>query len=245
MPKRSPKKRSVLRSLLHFDRKIKDSHAELMIIGVDEVGRGCLAGPVVAAAASLPPIEPNSKLYSHLTKLNDSKKLQPEDRLELSKILHQHALFAVASASVQEIDQLNILQAGFLAMKRAINTVLATAQTQTKQMIVLVDGNKEIPQLDHRQMTIIQGDGLSASIAAASVIAKVCRDQLMSELSVTHPHYHWQKNKGYGSAVHRQAILKHGPCVWHRQKFIENLLSFDIDDQLEISTNDDESQSYI
>ncbi len=225
MPNSPRKARSILKKLLRFDKTIQDSHSEHIIVGVDEVGRGCLAGPVVAAAAYLPDIAPKTKLYSRLSQLNDSKKLLPEERLELSKILHKHALVAIGSASVEEIDQFNILQAGFLAMKRAINTILETASTEAKQTIILVDGNKKIPLLDHHQISIIQGDGLSASIAAASVVAKVFRDQLMSELSSTHPHYHWQRNKGYGSAVHRQAILQHGPCIWHRRKFIENLIS--------------------
>lgn len=115
------------------------------------------------------------------------------------------------------------MQASLLAKKRAVLDLLSKLSSIIEQTIVLVDGNKKIPELNYPQMAVIQGDGLSASIAAASVIAKVFRDQLMTELSQAHPQYHWHKNKGYGSVTHRQAIVEHGLCDWHRKAFVRNL----------------------
>jgi len=218
---------SVLNKLLSFDQSIKDDYenigGQLNIVGVDEVGIGCLAGPVVAAATILPVIIPKSKLAKELSKLNDSKKVNPEIRKELGYFIREHAHFAIASASVEEIDELNILQAGLLAMKRAVADLI-TKLTEAENIIVLVDGNKKIPQMSYKQMCLIQGDSRSASIAAASVIAKVFRDQVMEELSLSHPHYLWHRNKGYGSSRHRQAILAHGLSVHHRRSFTGNLV---------------------
>jgi ribonuclease HII len=220
---KSAKGRPILGRLLRFDQDIRDTHGRLIVIGADEVGRGCLAGPVVAAAAVLPDIKSRTKLAGRLAELNDSKKLSPEQRDKLSLVIRQHAHFAIASASVEEIDQLNILQASLLAKKRAVLDLLSKISSTAERTIILVDGNKKIPELNYHQVTVIQGDGLSASIAAASVIAKVFRDQWMNELAQAHPQYHWHKNKGYGSATHRRAIVEQGLSVWHRQAFIRNI----------------------
>lgn len=221
---KSGKRKSILGKLLRFDQSIRDAHGRLIIVGSDEVGSGCLAGPVVAAAAVLPQIKLRSKLALLLAELNDSKKLNPEQRFTLSNPLREYCQFAVALASVEEINTINILQAALLAKKRAVLDLLAKISSTVEDTIVLVDGNKEIPELKHYQLTVIQGDGLSASIAAASVIAKVFRDQFMDELSQLHPHYHWHKNKGYGSASHRRAIIEHGLSPWHRHAFIRSLV---------------------
>ena len=223
--------KSVLNSLLSFDKSIKKSYNDstqyFSLVGVDEVGIGCFAGPVVAAAAILPVVKPKSQLALDLAYLNDSKKLNHKQRKELSYVIKEHAHFAIGQATVEEIDQLNILQAGFLAMKRAIADLKSKLLNDTVSIVVLVDGNKKIPAFDHEQMCIIKGDSQSASIAAASVIAKVFRDELMEELALLHPHYLWHSNKGYGSSAHREAIAKHGLSIWHRRSFNIGLLELD------------------
>jgi ribonuclease HII len=220
---KSLKGKSILGRLLRFDQNVRQTHGRIIVIGVDEVGLGCLAGPLIAAAAILPEIKPRSKLVTHLRELDDSKKLTIEQREKLSPIIREHAHFSIASASVEEIDHLNILQASLLAKKRAVIDLLSKLSFTLKETIVLVDGNKKIPEFDYEQIAVIQGDGLSASIAAASVVAKVHRDQLMKELAEIHPQYNWHKNKGYGSATHRKAIVEQGATIWHRRLFIRNL----------------------
>jgi ribonuclease HII len=219
--------RSILGRLLRFDQNIRDTHSRFVVIGSDEVGSGCLAGPVVAAAVVLPEIKPRTKLANKYTELNDSKKLSAEQRDKLAQIIKEHTQCSIASASVAEIDQLNILQASLLAKKRAILDLFSKLSSTIEETIILVDGNKTIPELNYYQMAVIQGDGLSASIAAASVIAKVHRDGLMKELSQMHPQYHWHLNKGYGSATHRRAIVEHGLCSLHRRTFVRNLIPKD------------------
>lgn len=225
MPVASKKRtRSILGRLLRFDQNIRQSHACELIIGVDEVGLGCLAGPVIAAAAVLPVLKQRSKQTMQWTELNDSKKLDSEQRNVLSKVISAHAQVSIASASVEEINEINILQASLLAKKRAVLDLLAKCSLPSEVTMILVDGNKKLPALEFKQIAVIQGDGLSASIAAASVIAKVFRDQFMQELSAKHPHYNWHQNKGYGSVTHRRAIVEHGLCDWHRKDFVKNLL---------------------
>jgi ribonuclease HII len=216
--------RSILGRLLRFDQHVKDTHGSFIIVGVDEVGLGCLAGPLVAAAAVLPLIKPRTKLASQFTELDDSKKLTAEQREALSRTIREHAQFAIASASVEEIDTLNILQASLLAKKRAVNELLAKLSSTVEETIVLVDGNKKIPELTYNQLAVIQGDGLSASIAAASVVAKVHRDQWMAELAQAHPDYDWHSNKGYGSIRHRRAIVEKGLSPLHRRTFIKKIV---------------------
>jgi ribonuclease HII len=221
------KKKSVLNGLLSYDQSVIASYKhfdQVSIVGVDEVGIGCLAGPVVAAATILPTVPARSKLAKSLAKLNDSKKLNHETRKELSLLLHDHAYYSIASASVEEIDEINILQAGLLAMKRAVSDLMAKVFHISPNIIVLVDGNKKIPHHEIEQICIIQGDAQSASIAAASVIAKVFRDEWMQNLALEHPHYLWHSNKGYGSSAHRQAIAEHGLSIWHRRSFTKDLI---------------------
>lgn len=181
-----------------------------IICGVDEVGRGPLAGPVVAAAVVLPenglPAEVESKI-------RDSKKLSEKQREALYPALTQHCRYAVAQGSVEEIDSLNILQASLLAMKRAVDG-LGLAPDHA-----LIDGNKIPAGLPCQATTIVGGDDKSLSIAAASIIAKVTRDRLMKQLAAQHPAYGWEKNAGYGTAAHMKALQTHGVTVWHRQSF--------------------------
>lgn len=179
-----------------------------LVAGVDEAGRGPLAGNVVAAAVIFPkplPIEQTQRI-------TDSKKLSAKQRLALEEFIKEHALWAIGEASVAEIDQFNIFHATFLAMQRAINGL------QHSPAHVLIDG-KFIPALEYPATAVIKGDSKSISIAAASILAKVHRDALMTTLHQTYPHYHWQKNAGYGTAGHLAALKKHGITPHHRRSF--------------------------
>ena len=175
--------------------------------GCDEAGRGCLAGPVVAAAVILPP-------RWHHPLLNDSKQLSERDRNILRPIIERKAIaWAVALCSVEEIDQINILQASILAMHRAV------AQLDHHPEHLLIDGNRFKPYLGIPHTCIIGGDGLYRSIAAASVLAKTWRDDWMNQRHEAYPHYGWQDNKGYPTDFHRSALYKHGPSPHHRITF--------------------------
>lgn len=181
------------------------------LAGVDEVGRGCLFGPVVAAAAILPP-EAATQLLSAGVK--DSKKLTERDRSRLAELILAVAVDCkVGIASVREIDRLNILQASLLAMKRAI------LKLKVQPDLCLIDGNKRIPNLSLPQKTIVKGDNLSLTIASASIVAKVWRDELIVRLAAKYPHYDLANNKGYGTAKHREALKRYGPSPQHRRSF--------------------------
>ena len=175
--------------------------------GCDEAGRGCLAGPVFAAAVILPPG------FQHPL-LNDSKQLTEAKRLELRTLIEAEALaWAVASADVTEIDQWNILRCSFLAMHRAID------QLQERPDRLLIDGNRFVPYQFVPHVCIVKGDAKFASIAAASILAKTYRDDYMLALDREFPQYRWQENKGYPTAAHREAIRQYGPTVHHRLTF--------------------------
>ncbi|MBS1937859.1 MAG: ribonuclease HII [Bacteroidetes bacterium] len=175
--------------------------------GCDEAGRGCLAGPVVAAAVMLPP-------RIHLPGLDDSKKLTHAGRERLRPLIEQGALaWGIGVATVEEIDRINILQASFLAMHRAI------ANLRLRPQALLVDGNRFSAYEGIPHHCIIKGDGKFRSIAAASVLAKTHRDELMTALHHAHPAYGWAVNKGYPTADHRAAIALHGPSPHHRTSF--------------------------
>jgi ribonuclease HII len=193
------------------------------LIGVDEVGRGCLSGPVVACAVLLPQIEKSSALYEQIFDLDDSKLLNVAQRERIATALKSACYFSLGEASPAEIDEINILQASLLAMKRALDSLMEQVREQLplsdEQLLLLVDGNQKVKNITMQQLTVIQGDSHSASIAAASVIAKVHRDALMADLSLSFPHYGWHTNKGYGSKVHRTAIVEHGVTEWHRKSF--------------------------
>ncbi|NEQ95422.1 MAG: ribonuclease HII [Cyanothece sp. SIO2G6] len=181
------------------------------VAGVDEVGRGALFGPVVAAAVLLTPIHGQQLLKSGLT---DSKKLSAKQREHLFDQIVQDAIACrIGLASVAEIDRLNILQASLLAMKRAVIRLSPLPQH------CLVDGNQRIPHLPISQQTIVKGDQLAVSIAAASVVAKVWRDRLIVRLATRFPDYDLVDNKGYGTKSHRQAISQVGLSQYHRRSF--------------------------
>jgi ribonuclease HII len=179
-----------------------------IICGVDEVGRGPLAGPVVAAAVILP-----FDLAADIAPLiNDSKKMSAKQRDVVNGWLLTHARVSVAEASVEEIDRVNILQASMLAMRRAVDGL------GTPIDMALVDGNR-CPKLTCAATPIVKGDGKSLSIAAASVAAKVVRDHLMKKLAGDHPGYGWERNMGYGTAEHLSALRQLGATPWHRCSF--------------------------
>ncbi len=181
-----------------------------LVAGVDEAGRGPLAGPVVASAVILPP-------ELEIPGIDDSKKLSPVKRASLNQQIKEHALcWSVGVAGVEEIDRLNILQASLLAMQRAV-----TALSRSPEFI-LVDAVR-IPGLKTPQLPIVKGDGKSISIAAASIIAKVTRDKMMNELDRQFPCYGFAQHKGYGTDGHYEALKKYGPCPCHRKTFTGNL----------------------
>lgn len=180
-----------------------------VVIGVDEAGRGSLAGPVVAASVILDAQKP-------IIGLNDSKKLSAKMRDQLYEQIMTHALFvAVEAIDADVIDRINILRASLLAMQR---TVIAVS-TSTKVDLVLVDGNQKIPDVAIAQKTIIGGDGLVPCIMAASIIAKVHRDRLMHDYEKTYPGYGFAKHKGYGTKTHLAAIDELGPSAIHRMSY--------------------------
>ena len=177
-----------------------------LMAGVDEAGRGPLAGPVVAAAVILDDLHP-------IVGLNDSKKLTAKRREQLFDEIKAKALcFSIAQASVQEIDEINILQATMLAMKRAVEGL------RLKPVKVLVDGNR-LPAIDIRAEAIVQGDALVPAISAASILAKVHRDRLCEQMHADYPQYGFDQHKGYGTAVHLAALQAHGPAECHRLTF--------------------------
>ncbi len=189
-----------------FERSLLPPEAAV-VAGVDEVGRGCWAGPVYAAAAILP----HGLAHRHL---KDSKQLPAESREELGAFLCSHAevRWAVGIASVEEIDLHNILQASLLAMRRAV------AALPLPPHLCLVDGNRKAG-LPCGERTVVDGDARCPSIAAASVIAKVARDKTMAELAALYPAYGLEKHKGYGTPDHARALALHGPCPIHRRSF--------------------------
>ncbi|MBQ8834601.1 MAG: ribonuclease HII [Oscillospiraceae bacterium] len=179
-----------------------------VICGVDEAGRGPLAGPVCAAAVILPD-------HLEIPGLTDSKKLTDKKRRELFPIIKEQAVaWGIGMASEQEIDEINILQATFLAMERAL------AQLTVKPELALIDGNRE-KDFGLPVKTVVKGDSLSANIAAASVLAKVTRDDLMLEMAQMYPEYGFDIHKGYGTKAHYAALTEHGASPIHRMTFLK------------------------
>lgn len=180
------------------------------VCGVDEAGRGPLAGPVCAAAVILPE-------GVIIDGVNDSKKLREKKRESLFDVIREQALsYSIAYATVDEIEEINILNATMLAMRRAIDGL------DIKADYAMIDGNK-IPPIDIDAECIVKGDAKSMSIACASILAKVSRDRLLYKYAEEYPMYGFDKHKGYGTKVHREAILKYGPCPYHRKSFLKKL----------------------
>ena len=182
------------------------------ICGVDEAGRGPVAGPVCAAAVILP----KSKIIEGV---NDSKKLTEKKREALYDVIKNEAVsYSIAYASVQEIEEINILNATMLAMKRAVEGL------NIKADYAMIDGNR-MPDLSIDSECIVKGDARSMSIACASILAKVTRDRLLYQYAKEYPQYHFEKHKGYGTKLHKEALLEYGPCPYHRPSFLKKFLA--------------------
>jgi len=190
---------------------VKQYKSKNIICGCDEAGRGALAGPVIASAVVLP------KNFSH-KKLNDSKKLSEQSRNEMADFIKNKSLFwSIGIANVSKIDKLNILNASIYAMHDAINKII-TKMTHPPELL-LIDGNRFKAYKNIKHKCIIKGDAKYCSIAAASIIAKTYRDQLMIKLDQDYPHYNWKKNKGYPTKEHKKQICKLGSTKHHRTSF--------------------------
>lgn len=193
-----------------FDESIRNEYG--VFCGTDEAGRGPLAGDVYAAAVILNPDDV-------IEEINDSKKLSEKKREKLFDVIKEKAVsWCIATASVEEIEEINILNAAMLAMKRAVSGL------DVKPEFVLVDGNKIPDGLEIKADCLVKGDALSASIGAASILAKVARDRYMKEIAIKYPEYGFEKHKGYGTKQHREALLKYGPCPVHRMSFLKKIL---------------------
>ena len=194
-----------------FDQQFRDACGGI-VCGVDEAGRGPLAGPVYAAAVILSPDHP-------IVGLNDSKKLSEKKREALYDGIIENAVsYCIASASVEEIEHYNILGATYLAMTRAVQGL------SIQPNLTLIDGNRIPPQLDVAAQTVVKGDAQSESIAAASILAKVTRDRLLIEMDAQYPQYGFAVHKGYGTAAHTAALKEYGPCPEHRPSFLKKIL---------------------
>lgn len=196
---------------LEFEQNAKDKGYSA-VCGVDEAGRGPLAGPVCAAAVILPE-------GVIIDGVNDSKKLSEKKRESLFEVIKSTAVsYCIAYSSVDEIEAINILNATMLAMKRAVEGLSVKAD------YAMIDGNK-IPALNIDAECIVKGDARSMSIACASILAKVSRDRLLYEYAKKYPQYGFDKHKGYGTAAHRDALIKYGPCPYHRMSFLGKILN--------------------
>ena len=205
------------KKLFDYDLSLKK-----FIIGTDEAGRGCGAGGVFAAAVWFNNL--TEELKQELSILNDSKKLSKKHREEIFDTIKNNTINSVVCIEVEEIERINILNASLKAMNLACTNVINQIGAKEDDLLVLVDGNRLIRQFDYPQQTIIKGDGTSASIAAASIVAKVTRDRLMVEYDKTMPEYGFASNKGYGSAEHIAALQKYGPTPIHRASFITHFV---------------------
>ena len=223
--------------LFEFDfEQLKSSKCK-NIIGTDEAGRGPAAGPIFAAAVCFKGSPDTKGLYAKgynaarveeliqkLKGLNDSKQLTEKTRLALFPVIKENTIYSIQAVDENMIEKVNILNATCEAMKRACMDVVHQLMTTC---IVLVDGNNKIRGYEFPQKTVIKGDAKSASIAAASILAKVSRDELMIKLDREFPMYGWKHNKGYLSQEHMDAIRKYGPCKYHRKSFLRNMLDND------------------
>lgn len=194
--------------LYSFDKEFKKS-----IIGVDEAGRGPLAGPVVAAAVRI------DEYLSEFDMINDSKKLSEKRREKLFDIIMENCEVGVGVVRADDIDSMNILNGTFLAMRKALNEI------NINDDLVLVDGNHKIREYNGKQQFVIKGDANSLSIAAASIIAKVTRDRMMKTYADEYPEYKFEKHKGYGTKEHREILKKIGACKIHRKSFLTKILA--------------------
>lgn len=191
------------------------------VIGIDEVGRGPLAGPVVACAAVLKSCGNDENKRFSLVR--DSKTLSENQRENIFDFIQENFFVGIGLCDHETIDRINILEASFLAMKKAVTELIRNmkqgARNEEKRIMILVDGNKKIPNFSIEQRAIVGGDKIVKSISAASIIAKVTRDRLMKEMHEKYPKYGFDKHKGYGTKFHVEALEKNGPCKIHRKSF--------------------------
>jgi ribonuclease HII len=248
------------RSILKHEQKYLDEGYNF-VIGIDEAGRGSLAGPVVACAASIkssspvygrgcpegtgegkkdndsdPHLSRGRDIFSRLREkrnfnlIRDSKKLSEKQREELYNFICEHFYVGIGVCDHKTIDRINILEATYLAMKNAVTQLKSKIKSQNAKLqiknknyntkyIILVDGNKKIPNISMEQKAIVGGDNIVKSISAASIIAKVTRDRMMKKMHERYPEYDFAKHKGYGTKLHMEKIAKHGPCEIHRRSF--------------------------
>ena len=207
-------------NLFEFDNlELLDSKADF-IIGTDEAGRGPAAGGVYAAAVCFEHI--TDGLIKDLEILNDSKKLTPKKRELLYEPIKENSFWSIKAVTVEKIEEINILNASLLAMKYALDEVIE--KIGSKNILALVDGNKYVKNFDYPQKFIIKGDSKSASIAAASILAKVNRDRYMDKIHLEYPCYDWNKNKGYLTKNHIEAIKINGTTKYHRMSFLKNII---------------------
>lgn len=205
-------------TLFDFDNQKKAENKINQIIGTDEAGRGPAAGGVWAAAVCF-----NNNIDTKLFEtLNDSKKLTPKKRELLYDVIKQNSIWSIKAITVEKIEEINILQASLLAMKYAVLEVIE--KINNKNILTLVDGNKLIKDFNYTQNFIIKGDSKSASIAAASILAKVSRDKYMDKINLEYPQYDWINNKGYLTKKHIEAIQKYGITKYHRKSFLKNII---------------------
>lgn len=200
-----------MKELFEFDKSLKT------VIGTDEAGRGPAAGGVFAACVYFPEVTNN--LIKDLEKLNDSKKLSKKAREKLFDIIINNSINSIICVEVEEIEKINILNSSLKAMKLACENVIKEAKLT--DFITLVDGNRLIKNYTYPQKFVIKGDGTSAAIAAASILAKVTRDRYMDKLAKEFPQYGWERNAGYLTAEHLNAIDKYGLCKYHRPSFLK------------------------
>ncbi|HBI34396.1 MAG TPA: ribonuclease HII [Candidatus Moranbacteria bacterium] len=198
------------------------------IIGTDEVGRGPLCGPVLACAAMFKDInfEIPADKQKQFDLIRDSKKVSEKQREEIFDFINEHFYIGIGLCDHITIDRINILEASFLSMKKAVSDLIRNKSKVESQklkveerIIILVDGNKVIPNLSMEQYAVVGGDKLVKSISAASIVAKVTRDRMMQEMHVKYPQYGLDKHKGYGTKMHMDALIKYGPCEIHRKSF--------------------------
>ena len=211
-----------MNSLREFDETYEGT-----VLGVDEAGRGPLAGAVVAGAVIIP------EYFSELYEINDSKKLTEKKREKLFEIIMEKCIVGIGISDEKEIDEVNILNATFYAMRKAISQVTEKAEFD----VVLVDGNHKIKGYMGKQEEVIKGDAKSLSIAAASIVAKVTRDRMMLEVDKEFPEYNFAKHKGYGTKLHREILLEKGPCKYHRKSFLKKILGDESQDKISEGKN--------
>ena len=211
-----------MNSLREFDETYEGT-----VLGVDEAGRGPLAGVVVAGAVIIP------EYFSELDEINDSKKLTEKKREKLFEIIMEKCIVGIGISDEKEIDEVNILNATFSAMRKAISQVTEKAEFD----VVLVDGNHKIKGYMGKQEEVIKGDAKSLSIAAASIVAKVTRDRMMLEVAKEFPEYNFAKHKGYGTKLHCEILLEKGPCKYHRKSFLKKILGDESQDKISEGKN--------